>query len=400
MTQPAVSKAWRSRAIVIGGIALALVVLIAWLFRTPPVPVDVATVAPGDLLLTVDEEGETRLKDLYVVSAPVAGRVQRIEIEAGDAVVAGETVLARFIPADPAIHDARSRSEAEAGVRLAEADRRKAMAERDFAEADLRRVAALQRQGTVAVATLDRARMAARTARAAMDQAMAALAKRQADLDSARAAIAAGPSQGRFAGARIIAVTSPVSGRVMKRLQQSEQILAAGTPLVEMGDTARLEIVTDVLSADAVKVSEGAEVLIDEWGGPETLAGVVRRVEPFGFTKISALGIEEQRVNIVTDFTSSPERWRALGHGYRVLTRMVLGRRKDVLKVPVGALFHEGTDWAVFVVDRGRARRRAVEIGLKTPLEAEIKAGLSAGAAVIVHPSDRIGDGTAVAPRR
>jgi HlyD family secretion protein len=280
-------------------------------------------------------------------------------------------------------------------VRLARAERAKAAAELEFADAELKRATELRKQGTISEATLDRARLAVKTARAALEQSTAALAKRQADLDSARAAL----SSTRAGGQPMIAVTSPVSGRVMKRMQESSQLIAAGTPLLEVGNPAELEIVTDLLSADAVRVREGAEVIIEEWGGQEPLRGTVRRVEPFGFTKISALGIEEQRVNVITDFVSPREKWASLGHGYRVMTRMVVSQRRGVLKVPVSALFRTGEDWTVFAVNDRRAVVRKVTVGLRNPLEAEILDGLTEKDQVILHPSDRIADGVTVEPR-
>lgn len=388
---------WRTRLLVIGGIALAGAGMIGWALQPRPVDVDVAVAAAGTLVLTVDEEGETRLKEFYVVSAPVAGRIERIELEVGDLVVAGETVLARFIPSDPAIHDARSQSEAEAGVRTARADRAKAVAELDFAQAELRRAAELRRQGTISSAAFERAELIAKSARATLEQATAALAKRQVDSDSAKAALE--PTRKGQSTGRVILVTSPISGRIMRRLQESETLVAAGSPLLDVGDTSQLEIVTDVLSADAVRIVEGADVVVGEWGGAQPLHGVVHRVEPFGFKKISALGIEEQRVNVITEFVSPREEWRALGHGYRVMTQIVIARKADVLTVPVGALFRDGEGWAVFTVSRSRASLTRVSVGLKTPLEAEVLKGLSAGDQVVVHPSDKVIDGVKVAAR-
>ncbi|MCA9179752.1 MAG: HlyD family efflux transporter periplasmic adaptor subunit, partial [Planctomycetales bacterium] len=281
-------------------IALAVVGflgLVIWSLLPQPVLVDIAPVVRGDLSVTIDDEGETRIRNVYVVSAPVAGRVERIELEVGDPVVADETVLAVFQPQDPALLDVRSLSEAEAGVGLAEADLARAKAELDFAKQELARTEQLAKEGTVSTSTLDRARLALRTAQAAYDQANTAVAKRRADLKTARAAMAtAGSSRKSDAGVTYIPVRAPVSGRVLKRMQQSAAVLAAGTPLLEVGDPSELEIVTDFLSTDAVKIREGNDVIIDDWGGPAPLRGKVRRVEPFGFRKVSALGVEEQRV--------------------------------------------------------------------------------------------------------
>lgn len=391
------------RTKVMGGIAVFLILFFMWSLRSQPVPADITPLATGELLVTIGDEGETRVKDVYVVSAPVAGRVERIEMDVGDPVIAEETVLALFQPQDPSLLDARSRSEAEAGVGLAEAERARARAQLDFASADLRRQEQLFKEGTISAAALDRARLAVRTAKAALDQAVATAVKRRTDLETSRAALS---SAGRPSGPGIkidyIPVRAPVSGRLLKRMQQSEALLAAGTPLLEIGDPANLEIVTDLLSTDAVKVKQGQEVIIEDWGGPTALKGIVRRVEPFGFTKISALGIEEQRVNVIIDFVSPQTEWASLGHGYRVETRVVIERRDNVLKVPVSALFRSGEDWAVFKVDSskgGTATMTKVKIGSRNTLEAEIVSGLKAGDHVILHPSDQVADGVDVAAR-
>jgi HlyD family secretion protein len=392
---------WSRRTKVIAGIGVFLALFFMWSLRSQPVPADFQTVAKGELLVTLGDEGETRVRDVYVVSAPVAGRIERIEMDVGDPVVADETVLARFLPQDPSVLDARSRSEAIAGVSLAEADRARAQAQLDFANSELRRQQQLFKEGTIAQAALDRARMEVRTAQAALNQTNAAVTKRKTDLESSRAAFAKG---GTASGVDYVSVRAPVSGRLLKRIQQSEALLAAGTPILEIGDPANLEIVTDLLSSDAVKVKPGQEVIIEDWGGPTALKGVVRRVEPFGFTKVSALGIEEQRVNVITDFVTPREQWASLGHGYRVETRVVIERRDNILKVPVSALFRSGEDWAVFVVDGGAkggvAKLTKVKIGSRNTLDAEITSGLKEGDVVIMHPSDQVADGVEVAPRQ
>jgi HlyD family secretion protein len=392
------------RTKVIGGISVFVVVFLVWAMRPQPLPADFATLAKGDLLVTIGDEGETRVKDVYIVSAPVAGRVERIEMDVGDTVIANETVLALFQPQDPSVLDARSRSEAEAGVGMAEAERARAQAQLNFAQSDLRRQEQLFREGTISEATLDRARLAASTAKAALDQAITTAAKRRTDLNTSRAAMAtAGRPTGPGTKIDYIPVRAPVNGRLLKRMQQSEAILAAGTPLLEIGDPATLEIVTDLLSTDAVKVKEGQEVIIEDWGGPKPLKGIVRRVEPFGFTKVSALGIEEQRVNVIMDFVSPREEWSSLGHGYRVETRVVTERRENVLKIPVSALFRVGQDWAVFRVDGdadgGTVKTTKIKIGSRNSLDAEVIEGLKPGNVVILHPSDDITEGVSVAKR-
>lgn len=394
------------RQIVIGAIVLIVVVLIGMSLQPQPVGIDAALVQRGDLLVTIDDEGQTRLKDVYVVSAPVAGRVRRIDIEPGDQVTAGDTVLALFEPSDPAMLDVRSRTEAEAFVKsadaavgLAEAEQSRAQAQLDFANAELRRAEPLAERGTISQATLDQRQLSVRTARAQLAQATANLRKIRADLESARATLITARDGENITEGDLIPVRAPISGRVLRVLQESEGVVAAGTSLMELGNPTELEIVVDLLSTDAVRIRPGDRVIIDDWGGDQPLEGRVRLVEPFGFTKISALGIEEQRVNVVIDFVSPQTEWQSLGHGYRVETRVVVQDQRDVLKVPVSALFRSGESWAVFVDDAGTARLREITLGKRNTLEAEVASGLEEGEAVILHPSDAVVDGVDVQRR-
>ena len=357
-----------------GGLALA------WLFRPQPVPVDLAEIATGPIQVTVSDEGETRVKDVFVVSAPLAGLMRRIELKAGDAVTAQQTVVARIAPSDPNFLDVRSEREARAAVRRAEA-------ERDFAEAELKRYRQLAGQGVVSANDRDAAERRAQTAAAALEEARARLtapsvARRRAGPDC-----------------DCIDVYSPVSGSVLRVLQESEAVVASGAPLIEIGNPGDLEIVVDLLSTDAVRVEPGQRVLIEACVAVPPLNGTVRRVEPFGFTKVSALGIEEQRVNVIVDFTDPPDRWARLGHGYRVEPRIVLAEAASVLKVPQAALFREQGEWAVFVDDGGRAALRNVELGLENGLEAQVLKGLAAGERVVLQPGGRITAGVALKPR-
>ncbi len=253
---------------------------------------------------------------------------------------------------------------------------------------------------------LDRARMEARTKRAALAEARAAVRVRSFELETAKAAVlspgagAAGSAKPKAqAGLCCFEVRAPVSGTILRIYRESEQVIEAGAPLVEIGDPGGLEIVTDLLSTDAVTVSPGDAVLIDGWGGAKSLNGRVRRVEPYGFTKISALGIEEQRVNVIIDFTDPPELWKRLGHGYRVIAHIVRWRGKDVLKAPLSALFRDADDWAVFRIQGGRAKRTKITVGHINSESAEITGGLEAGARILLHPSARITDGSRVKPR-
>lgn len=394
------------RHIVIGAIVMIVVVLIGMSLQPQPVGIDAALVQRGDLLVTIDDEGQTRLKDVYVVSAPVAGRVRRIDIEAGDQVTAGDTVLALFEPSDPAMLDVRSRTEAEAFVKsadaavgLAQAEQSRAQAQLDFANAELKRAEPLAERGTISQATLDQRQLSVRTARAQLAQATANLRKIRADLESARATLITARDGEDVSEGDLIPVRAPISGRVLRVLQESEGVVAAGTALMELGNPAELEIVVDLLSTDAVRIKPGDRVIVDDWGGDQSLEGRVRLVEPFGFTKISALGIEEQRVNVVIDFVSPQTEWQSLGHGYRVETKVVVQDQRNVLKVPVSALFRSGESWAVFVDDAGTARLREITLGKRNTLEAEVAGGLEDGDAVILHPSDAVIDGVDVQRR-
>ena len=386
---------------------IALAGALAWLFRPQPVSVDLATVERGPLQVSVSDDGETRVRDMFVVSAPLAGYMRRIELEAGDGVAAGETIVARIEPSDPSFLDRRSEAEVRAGIRASEAalvhaaaELRRAQAERDFAVTELKRYEGLAASRTISQNDLESARRRARTAEAAVDEAVAGLRVSESELERAKARLMApGRNGDRSADCDCVTVKSPVSGRVLQVLAESEGVVASGAPLVEIGDPGKLEIVTDLLSTDAVKVRTGQRALIESWGGDHALEGVVRRVEPYGFTKISALGVEEQRVKVVIDLAEPAERWRHLGHGYRVEPRIVLWESKDVLKVPLSSLFRQGGDWAVFVSRDGRARLQTVTIGNMNGIDAEVLKGVAAGDAVVVHPSDRVSDGARIEQR-
>lgn len=384
--------------------ALGVFAGLAWGFWPRPLPVDLAPVVRGPLAVFVAGEGRTRVRDVYVVSAPVAGMMRRIGVEVGDTVTAGHTILAIIEPADPAFLDRRSRTQAEAGIRaaeaalaLAEAELARSTAGRDFAAAELARAEALAEQSVASRRALERAGMELRTARAIVATAEAAIRVRRSELDSARAALIA-PSNAAGIGGNdcCVEIRAPVDGRVLTLIEKSEKAVAAGVRLAEVGDPMRLEVVADLRSGDAVRVAAGAPAVLRRWGGGGDLPARVRRVEPSGVTKVSALGIEEQRVDVVLDLEGSdvPER---LGHGYEVDVAITVDRRSDTLKVPVSALFRVGDDWCVFVAGN-RAQLRRVEIGLRNESEAEV-AGLREGDRVIVYPSDQVEDGARIRAR-
>ena len=385
----------------------ALLLVLLLLFRPQPVPVDLGIVERGLIQVTVSDEGETRVRDVFVISAAVTGVMRRVELEAGDRVVANETIIARLEPSVPMFLDERAEAEANAAVDAADAARRfavaqlrRAEAERDFAESEFKRLRALASQQSISRNDLDAAERRAKTALAAVAEARAALKMRESELEQARARLL-NPAQAKRAAkdCDCVLVRSPISGSVLRVLQKSEAIVNAGTPILEIGDPSNLEIKVELLSEEAVRVKPGQRVLIEAWGGEHSLDGVVERVEPFGFTKVSALGIEEQRVNAIIDITSPHEQWQSLAHGYRVEPRIIVWESEDELRVPLSALFREGNRWAVFVNDGGTAELRFVEIGREDGRYAQILDGLAEGERIVLHPNDRIAEGTRIETR-
>ena len=388
------------RALGSAAIILGLIAIVLW---PTTIQVDVATIAPGTLVVTVDEEGVTRVRERFVVSAPVSGRVLRIELEPGDRVKRGQVVARVREEASP-ILDARARAEAEAVVESARAAHGRARAEEERAKAtldrtrrDLARVKSLDEDRIIAKQELETREADVKVAQATVNA--AAFAVRAATSDLRRAEARLMPSRVETPG-HVVGVTAPVDGIVLKRLRESETFVPAGDPLIEMGDEGQLEIVSDLLSTDAVRIKPGARAIIEQWGGEQPLAACVRRVEPSGFMKISALGVEEQRVNVVLDFVEpSPAVRASLGDGYRVEVRVVIWEAPNVLRVPTSALFRHGDKWAVYVVDGGRAHRTLLESGHQTGQYAEVVSGLAEGARVIIHPGDTLVDGARVRER-
>lgn len=402
-------KISRSRALTIAGAAIVLVALV-WLAWPSPVPVDLAAAARADMDVTVDEDARTRIRHVYTVSAPLSGTVLRSGREAGDAVVANETVVAVMKPTAPSFHDPRLHEElvaalsaADAAVALAEAERRRIEAALTLARQQLARVQKLAADGTVSKAALDKAKAEADTSEAALASASALLQVRRNERASAAARLknpADDPTaSGNNGPGCCVEIRAPLTGKVLKRILESESVVPAGTPLIEIGDPQDLEISAELLSADAVQVRAGQVVHIDGWGG-ETIHGRVRQVEPSGFLKVSALGIEEQRVRTIIDFTDPPERRGNLGHDYRVIVHIVTWSGDKVLTVPIGALFRVGDKWAVFKNVEGRAKTALVQIGHRNNRVAEVLSGLSAGDEVVLHPSDRVSDGSRISQRQ
>lgn len=399
---------WIKRAL-IGLLAIAAIGAFVYALSPKPVLVDTAVLERGPLKVTVDEEGETRIREIYVVSAPIDGKVLRSPREVGDVVIKDKTLLAVIEPGDPSIHDIRTRRELEAVVAASEAaivltrsEIDRAESELEFAQSDLKRAKSLAERGTISERTLQKAALEVQVRQASLAQARANLILRQRELDSAKAKLI-GPGERKASkadGTCCVEVYAPVDGRVLRIDRESEQVVKAGEPLLQIGDPKDLEIVVDLLSTDAVKVKAGAEASIEGWGGPMPLKAKVRRVDPAGFTKVSALGIEEQRVNTILDLTSARKDLPALGHDFRVFVRITVWSSQDALKVPLGALFRHKNQWAVFRVIDGKAHLTPVEIGQRNTHMAEVLDGLEAGTRVILHPSDRVSDQTAVEERR
>jgi len=354
------------------------------------------------------------VRHIYTVSAPVAGKVLRIShpmgeqgpsLHVGDQVTANETVVALMQPTVPSFNDVRSHDQleaeilaADAAIQQQEAEVRRLEAALDFSRTEFQRAQTLSRTQTISAQAFDKAKFDVATNEAAL-----ASAKAQVDVRrSLRASLAArliDPTNARSTDSECcVRVLAPASGRVLKITQDSEAVVLPGTSLVDIGDPLDLEVVADLLSTDAVQIAIGAPTRIDGWGGP-AIRGKVVRIDPAGFLKVSALGIEEQRVRVTIDFADPPEAWSRLGHDYRVIVHVAIWSADDALTVPVSALFRKGDDWVVFAVKDGRARTTPVKISHRNNRVAEVLAGLAAGAEVVLHPSDRISDGTRVVQR-
>jgi len=390
---------------VLGGLFVAAVVamlVVAWMPK--PVPVDAGDVTRGTLCVTVDEDGRTRVKDRYVVSAPLTGNLARIELDPGDDVEQGD-VLARLVPAEAPLLDERTRAQTEAQVAASNARQRQAratiqrvQAALEYAEREAERQRRLAREGSVAPTVAERAELEVRTLREEL--ASARFAARVADHERQMAEAALGRMGRNVAEpTQQLEVPAPVTGKVLRIMREHEGVVQAGTPLLEVGNPQALEIVVDGLTSDAVEIEPGADVSVERWGGERPLEGHVRRIEPSAFTRVSALGVEEQRVNSVIDLETPHEEWQQLGDGYRVEARILVWEEQDVLQVPASALFRHDDGWATYRIAEGVARLSVVEVGRSNGLDTQVLDGLSEGDRVIVHPSDRIEDGIEVTIR-
>ncbi len=425
-----------------GGAALALALAVAWAFAPRPVEVELATVTQGPFETTVDEDGKTRLADRYVVSAPLAGKLARITLKEGDAVAAG-TPLAVLSSVLPAMLDERTRLELRARVEAAQdnVSRAKSRTARaqvalDQAQNEVRRSEQLVRQGFIAPIKVETDRLATLGAQREVEGAAAERRMAGHELEQTRAALGAvqpsGAGMGGANNAATFTVRAPSTGRVLRVLQSSEGAVALGTPLIEIGDTQRMEVVTELLTTDALAAKAGSRVMIERWGGPVVLEGRVRSVEPAAFTKVSALGVEEQRMRVLIDITSPQAEWQALGDGYRVSVRIVTLSEAKAVQVPVSAVFplpggaaqagaaaasgadvgvagtargttglvKAPTKFAVFVANDSRARQTVVDLGARNGSAAWIRSGIATGQQVIAYPPAAVRDGMRVAARK
>ena len=379
--------------------AVAAAILVALAFRPKPVEVEAAEVVKGPLQVTVDEDGEIRAHDRFTLAAPIAGRLSRIEFHEGDQ-VGPSTVLATISPLPL---DAREIAEIRARIQSAEARKREADElvarwESDHAQSarDLNRARQLAKERIIPQQEIEQAESKHTSTAKELEAAKFRVQAAAADVEREKAGLAALEAQQSQAG-KVVTLRPPAPCRILRILEKSERVVPFGTPIVVLSNPNKIEIVVDLLSTDAVKVKPGAPVIIENWGGATPLRARVRTVEPYGFTKVSALGIEEQRANVIADFVDSP---KGLGDGYRVDARVVIWESAGVLKVPASALFRLGKDWNTFVVEEGRVRLRPVEAGHRNASEAEILKGLHEGAEVVLHPANDLKDGARVTVRR
>lgn len=390
---------WFRRILLALVVAGALVAIVLGM-RKKPLPVEVSTVSKGPFVEVVEEPAKTRVRERFVVSSPVTGQLARITVKPGDEVQAGQAV-ATVRPVQPAMQDARTKAELEARLRAAQAayDLAKAAVEKAkalsaFAATELARIEKLAEAGSVSERDREKAELDALVAEKDVRNAELSARVSTFDLEAAKASVGTSGASDQTGWI----VRAPLTGHVLRVLQTSEGVVAAGTPLLEVADPHDLEVVVSLLTSDAVRIRPGAKSTLERWGGDEVLDGRVRTIEPSGYTKISALGVEEQRVDVVIDIVSPAQKWAALGDGFRVVTKTVVQRVDDAVKTSSAALFRDGDAWAIFVVDQGHARKRPIGLGARSGLEA-IVSGVAPGTTVILFPSADLSDGAAVVVR-
>lgn len=396
----------KRRTLSVSIIIIAVVLATGYGLIPGAIDVDLVNVFRGPLQVTIEEEGRTRLKERFVISAPTSGVIQRIDAKVGDPVQKGQTV-AVLEPLRSQALDPRSLAETEASVSAATAalkasreKERAAAADADYLEKKLERITNLHASGYVAKDQFDQAASEVKKAQAVRLSAEAAVNVARFELDRTRVALQSFTSIKNSESHHIIYIPSPITGAIFRIYRESEGTVGAGELLMDIGNAENLEIRVEVLSSDAVRIKKGTPVLFKRWGGDEPLSGAVRIVEPAGFTKISSLGVEEQRVLIIADILSEPDKWRVLGDGYRLEAHFVVLEAKDVLQVPNSALFRSGKDWAVFASDKGKALKRLVEVGQRNGFTAEILSGIHENDKVIAHPDEAISDGTRIQYRK
>jgi len=390
------------RRIFVITVAAMVILAVVYGFMPKPVQIDAVQAKKGSLRVTVDEEGKARVRDRFVISAPVAGYLRRVELEVGDSIAKGQ-IVAELEPLRSTVLDPRSRAEAlatlsaaQAALNAAKENARSVDAAADYAQKNRERQKALYDMGYVAKDSLDQADADAKRTEANRLAADASVMAARADVERAQSILGHSAAEGAADRSRVVAVRAPVDGSVLRLHHESEGVVNAGEPVIDVGDPRKLEIKVEVLSADAVSIRPGSTVFFERWGGDAPLTGTVSTVEPEAFTKVSSLGVEEQRVLVIADITSLPEEWKRLGDGYRVEASFVIWEGKDVLQVPASSLFRKGEGWAVFVIEGRRARTRSVNVGHRNGLIAEITGGLSEQDMVITHPDDTVMDGVRV----
>ncbi|WP_373018785.1 efflux RND transporter periplasmic adaptor subunit [Thiomicrorhabdus sp.] len=386
-------------------VSALIIALLVWGFWPQPVPIESTQVKRGPLTVTVEKEGRTRVIDRYVISSPVNGMTCRMHLKVGDEVTKGETLLG-ITPLESQVLDSRSRAQAEAQVAAARSALHAAKEQALAADAaahlandKVKRYKPLIEKGLVSQETYDQANTESLTANASKRSADFNVEVANYELQAALTILEYSAAKPTDEPVERVPVKSPINGRILKVARKCEGPVTTGESLLEVGDPTALEVEVDVLSADAVKIKPGMTVLFDRWGGEQTLQGIVRNIEPVGFTKISALGVEEQRVLVISDFTSPQEEWRRLGDGYRVEAKFILWHEDDVLQIPSSALFRYKGGWAVFVIEDDRAKLKTVTLGERNGLTAQVLSGLKEGEKIINHPSDAVEDGIALKER-
>ncbi|TIP90019.1 MAG: HlyD family efflux transporter periplasmic adaptor subunit [Mesorhizobium sp.] len=387
----------------LGLVAAAVIAGFAWALREEPAFVDMVEVTAAPMKVTIREEGITRVRDIYTVSAPIAGHLTRTVVNEGDVVRANDTVVASIHPLDPPLIDRRAEAEllatrdaARAGVGVAEIELQRAQSALKLAEDELARTIKLFGSGFVSESTLQRLTNEVDLRKTAVDAAKAVIGLRNAELANAEARLLQPDPADPTGESCCVNLLAPIDGTVLAVMARSEQAVVPGTKVAEIGNIRNLEVAVDLLSADAVRIAPATRAQISDWGGDRALRATVRRVDPAAFTKVSALGIEEQRVTAVLDMDDTDAR---LGHGYRVFVEMTVWECPKCVQVPIGALFRTGGKWSVFVADRGRVRQAEIEIGHMSEDAAEVLAGLEPGLSVVVHPADTLSDGDLVERR-